>query len=344
METALIRMSSLTAYPELVRELGADPEPFLQRVHASEAMINDPKQMLPYVSLIDLIESSAEELECPDFGLRLSGKQSVNILGPLAIIGRNEVNAYSALTKIGRYMGYYSPAIRLQIDNPASGQSANLGFNLEIASRPDRRQIMELSLGVAFQTMKMLIRPDFHPQRVVFSHPRGLPMRQYRNYFGCPVEFNADRDALIISSDDMLQPIDGADSGIRTMMENFVSEAIAANSLSFSDVVKDLIIKLLPVQRCTISMVSKYLAVSERTLQRRLKNEDMVFENLVDDVRKDLAWDYLTGQKMRMSQLTALLGYTEQSSFNRACQRWFQRSPLKVRAEATADADHKVTG
>tara|TARA_R110000824_G_scaffold122773_2_gene280258 strand:- start:5166 stop:5504 length:339 start_codon:yes stop_codon:yes gene_type:complete len=111
-------MSSLTAYPDLVRELGADPEKFLHRIHASETMISDPKQMLPYVSLIDLIESTAGELECPDFGLRLASKQSVNILGPLAIIARNEKDIYSALAKIGQYMRYYSPAIRLSIDDP----------------------------------------------------------------------------------------------------------------------------------------------------------------------------------------------------------------------------------
>ena len=67
---------------------------------------------------------------------------------------------------------------------------------------------------------------------------------------------------MIISADDMGHRIDGADSSIRTMMEDFVSEAIKTTSLSFSHVVRDLIIKLLPVQRCTITVVAKYLAVS----------------------------------------------------------------------------------
>tara|TARA_R110000824_G_scaffold122773_2_gene280257 strand:- start:4610 stop:5182 length:573 start_codon:yes stop_codon:yes gene_type:complete len=186
--------------------------------------------------------------------------------------------------------------------------------------------------------------PDFRPERVTFSHARGLPKRQYRDYFGCPVEFSSGSDSLIISAGDMRHPIDGADSSIKTMMEDFVTETIKATSLSFSHVVRDLIIKLLPIQRCTITVVAKYLAVSERTLQRRLKDEGMVFETIVDDVRKDLAWDYLTGQKMRISQLTALLGYTEQSSFNRACQRWFSRPPLKVRSEAANTNSHQMTG
>ena len=69
----------------------------------------------------------------------------------------------------------------------------------------------------------------------------------------------------------------------------------------------------------------------ERTLQRRLGAHGLYFEKVIDQLRRMRAADYLPHTALPLSQVAALLGYREQSSFNRACRRWFDATPQEFR-------------
>src|SRR5258708_36289791 len=85
--TALIRASSLNGYRELVCTLGGDPDKYLQQFCISSALIDDEFCLYPLRSFIDLLEVTAHDIECPDFGLRLSAVYGARHLCPFAIIG-----------------------------------------------------------------------------------------------------------------------------------------------------------------------------------------------------------------------------------------------------------------
>ncbi len=294
-------------------------------------MITDPEQLIPYVSAIDILEKTAADLGRPDFGLCLARKQSINILGPLAIIARNEETVFSAVHKIKKYMQYYSPAVNLTIESPTETAEPKVAVSFNILSRQNMRQAAELQVGRAVKIFKVLVNQSFHPVRVTFTHSRLLPLDHYIQYFGCPVEFNAEVNSLALTSDEMKSSIAGADPSIRMMMEGFLNQALEQSSLSFSQLIKDLVKENLPSRRSTISLIARQVSMSERSLQRRLKEEQSTFEIILDDVRKEIAWNCLTTQKMPMSDIATLLGYSEQSTFNRSCKRWFEQSPLQVR-------------
>ena len=86
---SLIRATAMWGYPELVRELGGDPAAFLARFHIPAGAEHQEDAFVSFASLTRMLEASAEELRCPDFGLCLSGKQGLHILGPIAVIARN---------------------------------------------------------------------------------------------------------------------------------------------------------------------------------------------------------------------------------------------------------------
>ena len=86
---SLIRASAMWGYPELVRELGGDPAAFLARFSIPAGAEHQEDAFISFASLTRMLEATAEELRCPDFGLRLSGRQGLDILGPIAVIARN---------------------------------------------------------------------------------------------------------------------------------------------------------------------------------------------------------------------------------------------------------------
>jgi AraC-like DNA-binding protein len=71
--------------------------------------------------------------------------------------------------------------------------------------------------------------------------------------------------------------------------------------------------------------------MSQRTLQRRLEVEGTSFQRLVDDTRRELAQQYLGQTDVSLADATYLLGFGDQSSFFRACKRWFGTSPRRYR-------------
>src|SRR5471032_2334655 len=89
---ALVRSRSLTGYQALVRELGADPQPLLARFRIDDAALDDEEAFISYADMIRLLQATAADLPCPDFGLRLGGRQSLPLLGRPAL-GEGKANA-----------------------------------------------------------------------------------------------------------------------------------------------------------------------------------------------------------------------------------------------------------
>ena len=83
---SLIRATNLWGYGDLMRELGADPRPFLKRFDFPPDIEGQQEAFVPYGPVTRLLEASAAELGCPDFGLRLSRWQGLDILGPVAVL------------------------------------------------------------------------------------------------------------------------------------------------------------------------------------------------------------------------------------------------------------------
>jgi AraC-like DNA-binding protein len=77
--------------------------------------------------------------------------------------------------------------------------------------------------------------------------------------------------------------------------------------------------------------VAKSVAISPRTLQRRLEQQGLDFKKLVRDTRHQFALEYLKDHANTLTQIAFLLGYSEVSAFNRAFKRWTGSTPLDYR-------------
>jgi len=324
--TALIRASALSGFVSLVRDLGGEEEGMLRRVRLKPRDLAAESGVIPYVSVVRLLDIAAAELDCDDFGLRLSQRQSIEILGPIAVIARNSATVDEALRSIGQFLSFYSPAVAIGLE-PVGRSETCLTFNLIDPKIPRRRQTIELSLGIAYNVMQLLTRQQFVPTAALFRHARGLPVGRYRKYFGAKARFGQPRDALLIRSAYLNMAMDRADTYLREIVADYVGQVVAQHSLAIADQVVVLVERLLPTLRCDLPNVAENLGLHPRTLQRRLEADSLIFEEIVDSVRRNRAETYLVEQALPMSQVAAMLGYAEQSSFNRACRRWFGATP-----------------
>lgn len=332
-----IRASSLDGFVGLVRELGGDPAALLLEVGLDEETIADRDTYIAYATLARLLERAATALERPDFGLRLSRRQGIEILGPVAVVARHSSSVDDAFTRIINYLHVYSSAIALSIE-PAGVAEARISFSIIAPGRFPRAQVFELSVGTTVRIVRVLIGPRFRPLRVAIPHAPISAPRVYREHFDAEVQFEQDRCGFDFPAELLATPLRRSDPEVRDLAVRFLDSYEGAGPHDIEERVRHLVTRLLPTGHCTLPTVAAHLGVHDRTLQRRLAVAGTGFEGLVEEVRRERARHYIASSELQMSQIAATLGYSEQSTLSRSCRRWFGESPRALRARARAAA------
>jgi AraC-like DNA-binding protein len=329
--TSLIKSTSLTSYPELVKELGGDSDALLQRHNIDPRMPYSDSGVIAYSALNSLLETAEEELDCPDFALQLAERQSPMILGPLAFIAQSSASVGEAIASIGKYLHIYSPAIQMELDTQSNPALPRMLFELRLPAVVRQRQTIELTLAMAHKTLQMLYGPSFRAESIWFRNTSPLSQARYQRFFKARAYFGQSCNALVMREEHLSKKIDQRNVQLHDTLIKFVSSIAAENPMSLSAQVERLIQRLLPTQRCTLPLIAERLGIYGRSLQRSLAEENLLFEDMVDGIRRELADRYLVEARMPMAQIAGLLGYAEQSSFNRACRRWHGLAPRERR-------------
>jgi AraC-like DNA-binding protein len=105
---------------------------------------------------------------------------------------------------------------------------------------------------------------------------------------------------------------------------------------SFQVQVRRVAERLLGTGNCSHAEVANALSMHPRRLQRRLHEAGTTFEAIKDEARRDLAERYLAHPDVPLTQVTALLDYSEQSALTRSCRRWFHATPRSLRANMSS--------
>lgn len=173
------------------------------------------------------------------------------------------------------------------------------------------------------------------PRRVQFSQVRLGPAAGYQAIFDCPVEFEQAFSGLLVGNAELDRPLPQSDPGLSKLHEQFSAGRLAALAME-GEPTPDLRQWLLTQMSQKLPRrvdAARALGVSERTLARRLQAEGQTFNNLLDDVRRELALKAVAGQQQSLAEIAQSLGYAEVSTFYRAFHRWTGLPPARWRKE-----------
>lgn len=333
--TALIRTTSLTGFRELVEQFGGQPDELLRRYRIDPNCLLEEDARVPLRSLVGLLDCAAKELDCPDFGLRMSGYQDLDVLGPIALIARSSATVRQALEEIVRFIGFHSPGIELNLD-VSEASAPRLLIDIRLPGLLQQRQMIELAMGVAQNIMKLLCGPQFAARAVLLSGTSSLSTARYRRFFKTTVHCGQVCSAMVLTAEQFQHSIEQQYPLLhRTLVQYF--NHFNRQAADLVEQVEWLIVRTLATQRCRLPIIAEQLGLHERVLQRRLAEAGQGFESILERVRRQRADNYLAERSMPMSQVAGLLGYSEQSIFNRACRRWFAMTPRARRRQLLQD-------
>lgn len=332
--TDLVRGTVLLGVPKLISSLGGDPIAFMASHGIGPAAAGAYDRFVRYSSAAAVIGDAARVLDCPDFGLRLASLQNTQILGPGAVIVRNAETAAAAVSSVSRYMHNVAPADTVAMTQ--LGEQAMVSFDTDLRRAADRHQMIERGLGTTLAAFKLMLGDDFVPTRITFQHHQISPDGCYRRMFGCPVKFESELNALHLPASALTRPIRGRDAAALALAEDYFSAV--RPDVPIVDHVRPLVRRMLVVGHASLRLVAQALSLHPRVVQRRLADAGTTFEEILDEIRRDIAWE-LSALGLPISRISAALGYSETSSYTRACRRWYGMSPRQLRERAKQLAD-----
>ena len=205
----MVRASGARGYRELMRSLGHDPARLLRRCRIPAKALDDDDALLPLRSTVQLLELSAAETGCPDFGLRMSRRQDISILGPLAIVLRNAPTVKSALDYASRYLFVHSTGIILSVHetSPVIRDGAEVAIEVRVENGAPRRQTVDLCLADLHHISQLLAGSHYELRAVTLPHTPLAPLSVYRQFFGARLDrLDAQLKAMMAARRDAARP------------------------------------------------------------------------------------------------------------------------------------------
>ncbi|MGT2510792.1 AraC family transcriptional regulator ligand-binding domain-containing protein [Cupriavidus basilensis] len=314
MATPSVRSAALTNFEKVASECGVDAHRLVAEVGLPANCLSDPDIALPSGLTATMLELAAERGHEPAFGLRMALARRLSNLGPLGLLVRDQPTLRHALEVLVKHIHMHHAAMTVSLEQ--TGEL--ICIREEILSGGGRvpRQSIELAMGTTFRLLRIFLGESWHPRFVTFRHPAPANTEWHRRVFGCRVTFGQEFNDIVCSARDLEAPNPGADPVMARYSQRLL-EMDHGSQTQMSDRVRNLVVLLLPRGHCRVEIVAQQLGVDRRTVANRLSVEGTTFKSLVNAMRRELLASYLHEGVRTMSEVAALLGFSELSAFSR---------------------------
>ena len=277
----------------------------------------------------------AEAVGDPVWGLHIAEAQAddPSAFGVIEYAARNSRDLGDALERVGRYARLMHDGIDVVwTRDPAVG--ATLAYRISDAKHGHNRFAAEWAITSWVLRGRRYVGRDFAPTEVSFKHAAPADLSEYQRIFGGPVRFGAAYPGLTIAEEHLRLPVTGADLNLLRVLETHARELV--ERLPEHDSVESRVRTYLATALSSggdgsMAGVAAALGVSERALQRELKEKGTTLREVVDDCQRQIALAMVERTDLPDKEMSFLLGFTEPGSFLSAFRRWTQKSPLELR-------------
>ena len=310
----------------LLASVGIDP-------HAAA----DPKQMIPDSDYYDLCERVVrDDPEGHSLSLRVGGSMCCDDYGAFGLAWKSAVDLHGSYERAVRYALVLTNVSTYEL--APGGDAALLILHREGDRRLGLRLSNEQTLAAVMRISQEVCQVPFRPDAVYFKHDAPRVVSAHEDYFGCPVNFGAQHDAIEVSESLLRSPNRLGDPGMMEFFDTHLDRELAglADDQGLERRVRIQVSQALSEGVPSLPDVAVRLGMSGRTLQRRLAERGHAYNDLVEAAQRELAERLLSRSRYSLAEVAFLTGYAEQSTFSRAFKRWSGRTPAEFRRAAGA--------
>lgn len=316
---------------------GIDSRQFLREVGIDPSMMRDPKARIPSRFADVAFEKAAALIDDPAFALRAAECWHPSNLGVLGYAWLSSGTLRTGLKRIERY----SHILGTKTTFRCKDESGWLHFSFDHGRRdaPIGPVMADYILSLILGMCRMNYGSTLNPVAVNLRRPAPEDQKPYRDFFGCDIHFGADEDSFVLGSRTVDMPLPSGNHELAVTFDTILADQMAA--LGEGDITtrcKGYLLTQLTSGEPSEQALANAMGMSLRTLQRKIGDLGTTYKRLLDETRYDLALKYLDDPQRSITEITFLLGFSEQSAFTRAFKRWSEKSPSSYRTEIPAHA------
>ncbi len=330
------KITSLFAHKVLRQvDTSEDKQALLRSIGIDPSQPVDPRLMVDDADYYAFYERAARlDSQGHTLPLRVGESMTPDDYGAFGLAWKSALTPRDSCERLVRYALVLTSVAAYEI------QKTDQGLKM-ILNRAGPRQLglrlsNETTIAAILSMLRQVSTQAVQPIEVYLKHSAPDITDDHEAYFGCPVIFNAETDALLFTHGDMAQPNRKGDEGIVRFIDSHLDSEVAKlpDDTSLDRQVKNAVTVSLSAGVPKISDVAGQLGMSGRTLQRRLSEKGLSYQAVVDGARRELATSLLAETDYPLAEVAFLAGFSEQSAFNRAFRRWAGETPRSYRLKA----------
>ena len=315
-----------------LHSLGHDPQALFRRYRVSAAQLAEPQARISIPRFMRLGHAAIQLTGRADMGLLMgihSQASHLGLPGVTAQCAPTLAQAFDTLVRFERltsqnYRGhsaFQAPATRFYSISPYNA------FNLFV---------VDSALASRMQLAKQLTGGAAQPREVHIEFPAPAYAERYEALFDCPVLFEQQHNQLLWEPDSLALPLQQSAPTTYTQLLALCQQQLEelTRHRHLRERVEEILSPQLHSQLPTLDQVAARLGLPEWTLRRRLKAEaNTGFQDIIDEIRRDLAISYIRDTETALGEITFLLGFSSPAAFQRAFKRWTGIAPGQYRRE-----------
>jgi AraC-like DNA-binding protein len=290
----------------------------------------DPDERVPVTTVHRMLEAVAELTNDPDIGLKAARRTSPGDGGALDYLLSTSPTVKDAIEVAGRYMRLVNDTLAIRLEHVGEAAVMRLDNTIMLP-----RAAADFQAGSIFWNHTRRWLHDVVEEVVVsFTHAAPVEREEYERTFGpAQVRFSAPFSGFLLQPSHLAVPLERADPKLHHLIEKHAQQLISElpGAESVTERARSVAARELAHGNPNALHVATELGMSLRTLGRKLADEGTTFKDMLDDLRKRLALQYVAGRDLALSDVALLLGFSETAAFHRAFRRWTGQTPLEYR-------------
>ncbi|WP_162932212.1 AraC family transcriptional regulator [Solimonas sp. K1W22B-7] len=312
-----------------------DVAPLLALAGLDEAALDEPGRTIPAETYVQLWQQAEKLSGDTRLGLHVGEVVRPGKYGVLGYVMMSCETLGESLLRQLRYQDLVGKSGRSELVQ--GGDRCELRWHSQMARASPHVGEEHVASWVAFARW-ILGAPGRDPIEVQFEHPAPADTSEHQRLFRCPLRFGQPHTAVAFEAGLLKLPLRDKNPEMRSLMDRHAEMLLAQQVQGETEIeqeIREAIARQLADGVPPIEVVAAQLKVQPRTLQRRLSQAGSNYKDLVDDVRRRQALRYIEDPRLNLPEIAFLLGFSEQSSFQRAFKRWTGMPPGQYREGGT---------
>lgn len=286
----------------------------------------DANHRMSYSDWWEALEVLRDTTGKPHIALELGAMMAPAYAGVLGYLSLSCDYLGEALIRFERYQSllYGGSEAQVSVDGEA------MRFTWPLGKGYSTRESDETLLAALVQYTRLLADDDQqNPLRVGFLYDPPADLEPYRAFFRCPIEFNSPNLFVEVDQKQLAMPTSQGDPALKALLDRQAETLLESlpDQDTFLQQLSEVLLRLMQDGSPSLKEAAAQMAMSERSLHRRLEERDTNFKDFLHNTRYKLARQYLMDRRLNLSEIALLLGYSEQSAFSRSFKQWSGVTP-----------------